>query len=174
MRVAVNNENMIEINNNITPSMEDDFGLLFNKLSQARNSCKTFFIGDKKLKSENIQLMCEELLQRVIPKEGCRAYELIEIETLPDKVSSRVSYSKYSKSVTELFNILENELKKVSGMEYFVLTKDQQKNVDKIKDTFSQISTQIDRNIRNNSCLATNLNLNERIKAFGIDTLNHN
>ncbi|GLX62716.1 hypothetical protein KMU_07570 [Proteus vulgaris] len=172
MRVAVNNENMIEINNNITPSMGDDFCLLFNKLSQARNSCKTFLIGDKKLKSENIQLMCDELLQRVIPKEGCREYELIEIETLPDLVSSRVSYSKYSKSVTELFNILENELKKVSGMEYFVLTRSQQKNVDKIKDTFSQISTQTDKNIRYNSYLATNLNLNERIKILGIDTLN--
>lgn len=59
-------------------------------------------------------------------------------------------------------------------MEYFVLTKNQQKNVDKIKDTFSQISTQTDKNIRYNSYLATNLNLNERIKAFGIDTLNNN
>ncbi|MEQ5323438.1 MULTISPECIES: hypothetical protein [Proteus] len=174
MRVSANNENLIKRNNSITPSMADNSGLLFNKLSQVINSCKTFLIGDKKLKSENIQLMCEELLQRVIPKEGCRAYELIEIETLPDKVSSRVSYSKYSKSVTELFNILENELKKVSGMEYFVLTKDQQKNVDKIKDIFSQISTQTDKNIRYNSYLATNLNLNERIKAFGIDTLNNN
>ncbi|MBG6025832.1 hypothetical protein [Proteus columbae] len=173
MRVSANNENLIKRDNSITPSMADNSGLLFNKLSQARNSCKTFLIGDKKLKSKNIQLMCEELLQRVISKEECRGYELIEIETLPDMVSSRVPYSKYSKSMIELFNILENELKKVSGMEYFVLTKAQQKNVDKIKDTFSQISIQADKNFRKNSCLAINLTLIRRIEALGIDTLNN-
>lgn len=56
--------------------------------------------------------MCDEILQRFIPKEGTREYELIEIEALLDMASSRISYTKSSKSVTELFNILENELKK--------------------------------------------------------------
>ncbi|MEQ5224764.1 hypothetical protein ABN220_03870 [Proteus cibi] len=166
--VNVSNENMVKGNNNITSSEGNGLDRLFNNLLQVENSCKTFLCGDKKLKSENIQLMCNELLQRVIPKEGSREYELIGIEVLPDMASSRVSYTKFSKSVTELFNILENEFKKVSDIEYSVLTIIQQKNVDKIKDTFSQISIQADKNIKNNSHLATNFNLNKRIKALGI------
>lgn len=174
MRVSVSNEHTIKRNNNITSSVGDGLERLFNNLSQVENSCKTFLCGDKKLKSENIQLMCNEILQRVIPKEGSRKYELIEIEVLPDMASSRVSYTKFSKSVTELFNILENEFKKVSDIEYSVLTITQQKSVDKIRDTFSQISIQADKNIKNNSHLATNFNLNERIKALGIDKLHNN
>ncbi|QNH64375.1 hypothetical protein H7F13_09935 [Proteus vulgaris] len=176
MRVSSSNEYLIKGNNNITSNVSVGGGLerLFNNLSQVKNSGKTFLVGDKKLKSENIQLMCNEILQRVIPKDGSRKYELIGIEVLPDMASSRVSYTKSSKSVTELFNILENELKKVSDMEYSVLTIAQQKNVDKIRDTFSQISIQADKNIKYNLHLATNLNLKERIKALGIDKLHNN
>ncbi|HCN43360.1 hypothetical protein I5F07_03560 [Proteus vulgaris] len=169
MKVSVNNEHIIKENRNITPSMGDGLSGLFNNLSQVKNSCKAFLIGDEKLKSKNIQSMCDEILQRFIPKEGTREYELIEIEALPDMASSRISYTKSSKSVTELFNILENELKKISGMDYTVLTLAQKKYVNKIIDTFKELFIQANKNIKVGSSLATNYNLIAHIKALNTD-----
>ena len=169
MKVSVNNEHIIKENRNITSSMRDSFSGLFNNLSQVKNSCKTFLIGNEKLKSENIQSMCDEILQRFIPKEGTREYELIEIEALLDMASSRISYTKSSKSVTELFNILENELKKISGMDYTVLTLAQKKYVNKIRETFNELLTQANKNINIGSNLATNYNLIAHIKALNTD-----
>lgn len=171
MKVSVNNVHIIKENRNIIPSMGDGLSGLFNNLSQVKNSCKTFLIGDEKLKSKNIQSMCDEILQRFIPKEGSREYELIGIEALLDMASSRISHTKFSKSVTELFNILENELKKVSGMEYTVLTLAQKKYVNKIIDTFKELLTQANENIKYGSNLTTNYNLIARIKNLNIDKL---
>ncbi|WP_109418929.1 hypothetical protein [Proteus terrae] len=169
MEVSVNNVQRIKENRNIIPSIRDSLSELFNNLSQVKNSCKTFLIGCKKLKSENIQSMCDEILQRLIPKEGTREYELIEIEALPDMASSKISYTKSSKSVTELFYILENELKKVSGIDYTVLTLAQKKYVNKIIDTFKELLIQADKNINIGSNLATNYNLIAHIKDLNID-----
>ncbi|MEY0450052.1 hypothetical protein [Proteus terrae] len=169
MKVLVNNGHIIKENRNISSSMEDGLSGLFNDLSQVTNSCKTFLIGDKKLKSENIQSMCDEILQRFIPKEGAREYELIGIETLPDMASSRIPYTKSSKSVTELFYILENELKKVSDIDYTVLTLAQKKYVNKIIDTFKALLIQANKNITNCSNLETNYNLIAHIKGLNID-----
>lgn len=169
MEVSVNNVQRIKENRNIIPSIGDGLSELFNNLSQVKNSCKTFLIGCKKLKSENIQSMCDEILQRLIPKEGTREYELIEIEALPDMASSKISYTKSSKSVTELFYILENELKKVSGIDYTVLTLAQKKYVNKIIDTFKELLIQADKNINIGSNLATNYNLIAHIKDLNID-----
>ncbi|UXA35869.1 hypothetical protein KZA80_08175 [Proteus terrae] len=169
MEVSVNNVQRIKENRNIIPSIGDGLSELFNNLSQVKNSCKTFLIGCKKLKSENIQSMCDEILQRLIPKEGAREYELIGIETLPDTASSRIPYTKSSKSVTELFYILENELKKVSDIDYTVLTLAQKKYVNKIIDTFKALLIQADKNINICSNLATNYNLIAHIKGLNID-----
>lgn len=52
MKVSVNNEHIIKENRNITPSIGDGLSGLFNNLSQVKNSCKAFLIGDEKLKSK--------------------------------------------------------------------------------------------------------------------------
>lgn len=100
------------INHNAAIGTDDNSSSLSNKLSKIENSGKALLLGDEKLKSKNIRIMCEELLQCTIPKEGKREYELIELNILREIVSSRISYTKYSKSVTELFNSLRKSAKR--------------------------------------------------------------
>ncbi|HCH49652.1 MAG TPA: hypothetical protein DEV59_02990 [Proteus sp.] len=100
------------INHNAAIGTDDNSSSLSNKLSKIENSGKALLLGDEKLKNKNIRIMCEELLQCTIPKEGKREYELIELNILREIVSSRISYTKYSKSVTELFNSLRKSAKR--------------------------------------------------------------
>ena len=83
--------------------------------------------------------------------------------------SSKISYTKSSKSVTELFYILEKKKKKVSDIDYTVLTLAQKKYVNKIIDTFKALLIQADKNINICSNLATNYNLIAHIKGLNID-----